>query len=847
MAVSLLPWITQYFPDSNGNPLAGGSIETFAAGTSTPKNTWSDPSGTVLNANPIPLGANGQPISGGIYGTIGEAYKIVVKNASGVVQPCSKDNVLFPATTSGGGGGDVATNYRFLGIFEANNPTDVAVVGGQCAIWRPTGAPANVRYFIVNTTNARGWSMAYLLDGTYAPIVSVQGVSGEYFCESDSIADLGNGCWLTGYNGNENSLTAANDVYVTIYPQKNTARFWDKESTSIQNSIAPAVFGDLRSINSTTSAYWRAKRAGGDELENAGIRFSWGGGINGQAAMLELFSGNKDATTIGAFLRVRSNQVEVRDGPLVLTELNAGTPIALVGRDTNGVLVSAGSAPAGGFVALSGHNDLGTTPWSIADDIAFEDSDAGIQFDPMGAYQAHIKGNLLIDQGVANVLTLYRQAFAIGTTQDLIFGAQNDLGNATPYVHQHSYITANAAGAEEAEWRLQTRVAGSMVERIRANATGGILSGIWRGNFSGYGMGAIALDLGYTRVKGKFTVDSAGGVGAFPMYQVEVDSNTVSHLYNAYYSGGWNSNDPARYSNRHYVNSTTGDLIWAVATPNAAPSFSAQMTLGANGKLSLTPSTANNAMLNIGAFGVTVTSPSDGDIWKSAADTLSIRMSTNTRTIPFLEKPQTWNSVQTFSSTPVISSTTASTTAGAIYKRTNYGMVGYEAGMAQEFLANVYTGPVGTALTNSTTETDVTGGTALFGTRTTSTSVWQSGTRIRLQTKAIVTNSAANTLTLRIKYGTTIVGTITITSVVASATPIDIWCEGVATAAPGASVETIWTCGVEGSTAVVAATAAGSVVNLATNAATAVSMTAQWTTALATSTYHTKATEIILV
>lgn len=259
--------------------------------------------------------------------------------------------------------------------------------------------------------------------------------------------------------------------------------------------------------------------------------------------------------------------------------------------------------------------------------------------------------------------------------------------------------------------------------------------------------------------------------------------------------------------------------------------------------------TATGEPLNLGS-GTGTTSPSTlnaGAVWINATDGMCYVSAAAKRIVADLGSAQTFSAVKTFTATPVISSTTASTTAGAIYKRTNYGHVGYEAGMAQEFLGGVYTAPVGTALTNSTAETDVTGGTALFGTRTTSTTVWQNGTRIRLQTKAVVTNSAANTLTLRIKYGTTVVATITITSIVGTATPIDIWCEGVATGAPGAAVETIWTCGVEGSTAVVAATAVGTVTALATSTASAVSMTAQWGTALATSTYHTKASEILIL
>lgn len=64
-------------------------------------------------------------------------------------------------------------------------------------------------------------------------------------------------------------------------------------------------------------------------------------------------------------------------------------------------------------------------------------------------------------------------------------------------------------------------------------------------------------------------------------------------------------------------------------------------------KISARPSASSNAGINIGAVGTAPSSPVDGDIWKSATDALAIRMSTNTRTIPFLEKTNTFTTSQT--------------------------------------------------------------------------------------------------------------------------------------------------------------------------------------------------------
>lgn len=69
-----------YFTDTSGNPLAGGKIYTYAAGTTTPQDTYTDASGTVVAANPVVLDSAGRAtiwLSGN--------YKIAVANAADTV------------------------------------------------------------------------------------------------------------------------------------------------------------------------------------------------------------------------------------------------------------------------------------------------------------------------------------------------------------------------------------------------------------------------------------------------------------------------------------------------------------------------------------------------------------------------------------------------------------------------------------------------------------------------------------------------------------------------------------------------------------------------------------------
>jgi len=82
----LAPIINGQQLDDNGDPLTGGFVEVYLAGSSTPASTTSDQAGAVPNSWPIVLNTLGVNEQGAVWLTGGAAYKFVVKNASGVVQ-----------------------------------------------------------------------------------------------------------------------------------------------------------------------------------------------------------------------------------------------------------------------------------------------------------------------------------------------------------------------------------------------------------------------------------------------------------------------------------------------------------------------------------------------------------------------------------------------------------------------------------------------------------------------------------------------------------------------------------------------------------------------------------------
>ena len=73
----------QFFDDS-GNPLTGGKIYTYGAGTTTPAATYTTSAGTVANTNPIILDAAGRTPNE-IWIPVGALYKFVVKSSTDVL------------------------------------------------------------------------------------------------------------------------------------------------------------------------------------------------------------------------------------------------------------------------------------------------------------------------------------------------------------------------------------------------------------------------------------------------------------------------------------------------------------------------------------------------------------------------------------------------------------------------------------------------------------------------------------------------------------------------------------------------------------------------------------------
>jgi hypothetical protein len=83
--LSMLAGAGAQFFDNNGNPLSGGKLLTYAAGTTTPQVTYTTAAGNVAHTNPIVLDSAGRVPSGEIWLTDALGYKFTLTTSADVL------------------------------------------------------------------------------------------------------------------------------------------------------------------------------------------------------------------------------------------------------------------------------------------------------------------------------------------------------------------------------------------------------------------------------------------------------------------------------------------------------------------------------------------------------------------------------------------------------------------------------------------------------------------------------------------------------------------------------------------------------------------------------------------
>jgi hypothetical protein len=132
MSVNLSPVGNGFqFFSNDGLPLAGGKIQTYQAGSTTPLATYTDVNGLIANTNPIILGTSGRPPSD-IWLSDGFFYKFVLSDANDVV---------------------IQTYDNLYGIINAQPPAATPIPSGGILLWSGSIGSIPAGYVLCNGNN----------------------------------------------------------------------------------------------------------------------------------------------------------------------------------------------------------------------------------------------------------------------------------------------------------------------------------------------------------------------------------------------------------------------------------------------------------------------------------------------------------------------------------------------------------------------------------------------------------------------------------------------------------------------------------------------------------------------
>lgn len=179
---SLSPLGVRYIAlDSDGNPISGAKLTTYAAGTTTPLATYSNVSLTTSNANPVVADA------GGLFGPVffaNVSYKLVLTESDGTAV-WTQDNVSGAAfgdiTVGGLNATGTVTAVRFRsgsGTVDANNgvaTTMFALPSSGLFLVTVTYGSLNYQAYAIVMNNGSGSAVLRTDSGTASLAISVSG------------------------------------------------------------------------------------------------------------------------------------------------------------------------------------------------------------------------------------------------------------------------------------------------------------------------------------------------------------------------------------------------------------------------------------------------------------------------------------------------------------------------------------------------------------------------------------------------------------------------------------------------------------------------------------------------
>ena len=143
VSLSIFGGVGAQFFDNNGNPLSGGKIYTYEAGTTTPLATYTSSTGVTAHTNPIVLDSAGR-VPGGEIWVVSQLYKFVLKTSADVTI-ATYDNV-----------GGIYTGAAIIANFTGNGTTVAFTLANAPLSENSTNVYINGVYQQKNTYSVAG-------------------------------------------------------------------------------------------------------------------------------------------------------------------------------------------------------------------------------------------------------------------------------------------------------------------------------------------------------------------------------------------------------------------------------------------------------------------------------------------------------------------------------------------------------------------------------------------------------------------------------------------------------------------------------------------------------------------
>lgn len=333
MAIVLMTSPYAAFYDDNGNPLSGGKIYSYEAGTTTPKATYTDQGGLAANANPVVLDSAGRAA---IWLDNSAGYKFVVKTSADVT--IRTVDSITPFNTSAGLAvlGTIAAN-TIVGnnTGSATTPSALTVAQAQTLLGLAPAYSA-IAGFIPSsiagtaTTASLTISAGQATDSTNATTITKA---------TTSSWAASNGNAANGYQGG------------TTLPNSDTIHLF-----MISGSSGTACFAHNGLTPTLPTGYTYYRRIASFNTNGSGAPIAYtaievGGGAY-RAVLATSTAQTYTGSTSGSLLTVTSLPTDIRVKPVIVASAGTSSTYGIItsGDETSAAPALNGTAPGVNFI-----------------------------------------------------------------------------------------------------------------------------------------------------------------------------------------------------------------------------------------------------------------------------------------------------------------------------------------------------------------------------------------------------------------------------------------------------------------------------------------------------------------